>query len=131
MDTADHGLENLLAYDGLVLLLEGGYWMRFVIRRVPSSRHKPYGIDYALTLHDGSNERIFGFDNDHAVDHTGNRFVAAPVAFDHCHRRRGDPGRPYLFIDAAQLIQDFFDGVERILSEKGLNLNVIEQRGQQ
>jgi len=37
------------------------------VTRVPSSREKPHGIDYSLTLHGPDGERLVGFDNAHPV----------------------------------------------------------------
>ena len=36
-----------------------------------------------------------------------------------------DPGRPYAFKDAETLIDDFFNEVERVLTERGVSLRVI------
>jgi len=113
-------LEHLLDYDGMVYVLRDGYWLKFAIRRVPVSPHRPHGIDYAFTMHAPTNERIFGLDNDHAVPHPGGRHVAPPVEYDHLHRDEHDRGRPYRYSSAVALVEDFFDGVQRRLRELGL-----------
>ncbi len=43
----DPTLDVLLDLDGQVLVVdsEGGYWVRFVVTRVPVSAEKPHGID--------------------------------------------------------------------------------------
>ena len=41
------------------------------------------------------------------------------------HRTENDPGRPYKFVSAEQLIDDFFDEIERVLNERGIPLVVI------
>jgi hypothetical protein len=50
----DPNLDLLLDLDGQVLVVdpERGYWVRFVVTRVPVSPEKPQGLDYSLTLHD-------------------------------------------------------------------------------
>ncbi len=123
MSGEDHTLELLLSLDGEMHQLGGRYWLKFVVKRVPSSSVKPHGIDYSLTLHNPENERIFGMDNGHAVDHVGSRYIAGPKAYDHEHRHETDLGRPYVYSSAAQLIQDFYAGVERRLAELGLDAN--------
>ena len=39
-----------------------------------------------------------------------------PSAADHWHWTGDDVGRPYRFTDAATLIDDFFNAVERVLT---------------
>ena len=46
---------------------------------------------------------------------------------DHWHRTMSDPGRPYAFKDAAGLIDDFFDEVERVLTERGVPFQAIDE----
>jgi len=62
----------------------------------------------------------------HGVLAKGSRFKPKPPASDHWHRTETDPGRPYQFKDAETLIDDFFDEVERVLSERGVDTTVIE-----
>ena len=45
---------------------------------------------------------------------------------DHWHRTETDEGRPYAFKDAETLIDDFFDEVERVLTEHGIPFEVVE-----
>src|SRR3546814_12925325 len=61
----DPNLDTLLDLDGQVLVVdpEGGHWVKFVVTRVPASPEKPHGLDYSLTLHGPSGERLVGFDN--------------------------------------------------------------------
>lgn len=113
-------LENLLDYDGVLLGLRHGYWLKFAIRKVPVTPQKPHGIDYAFTMHAPTNERIFGLDNDHAVPHPGGRHVSSPIEYDHLHRDENDRGRPYRYRGGAELVEDFFAGVQRRLEELGL-----------
>jgi hypothetical protein len=69
---------------------------------------------------------LVGFDNAHGVPAAGSRFSERPVAADHWHRTEDDPGRPYAFTDAATLIEDFFNEVERVLTDRGVPLLVID-----
>ena len=50
---------------------------------------------------------------------TGGRFNKRSATTDHWRRSESDPGRPYVFKDAATLIDDFFDAVERVLTARG------------
>lgn len=52
MARSDPSLDTLLELDGQVLVIdEAGYWVKFVVHRVPSTADKPHGLDYTLTLH--------------------------------------------------------------------------------
>lgn len=121
----EYQLEFLLAFDGRIHHLEEGYWIKFEIARVPRTVEKPHGLSYAFTLHAPDGRRLIGFDNAHGVDPAGSRFRRRPDAHDHWHRTETDPGRPYRFIDAETLIDDFFNEVERVLKEKGISSAVI------
>ena len=115
-----------MAFDGRVHHLEGGYWIKFEIRRVKTAKERPHGLSYSFTLHAPEGTRLVGFDNAHGVPATGSRFKRLPDANDHWHRTENDPGRPYQFKDAETLIDDFFDEVERALSERGIGTTVVE-----
>ena len=115
----DHGLEFLLAFDGRVHNLAGGYWLKFAIRRVGSSPGRSHGLTYSLTLHGPDGSRLIGFDNAHRVA----RGVRTGE-MDHMHRTEHDPGRPYAFVDGETLIGDFFREVERVLTERGIGTDV-------
>jgi hypothetical protein len=121
----DYGLEFLLAFDGRVHHLEEGYWIKFEIKCVKATKQRPHGLSYALTLHAPGGKRLVGFDNAHGVRAAGSKFKRLPQASDHWHRTENDPGRPYRFKDAATLIDDFFDEVERVLSERGIGMEVV------
>jgi hypothetical protein len=66
-------------------------------------------------------EPFVRFDNAHAVERPGGRFVKADPAYDHWHRDERDPGRPYAFTTAAQLIDDFWHEVRRVMNQKGIS----------
>ena len=118
----DHGLEFLLAFDGRVHFLEGGYWIKFEIRRMAGTPTRPHGLSYSFTLHAPSGRRLLGFDNAHGVRTRRGR---RRTEYDHWHRTERDPGRPYVFKDAVKLLDDFFDEVERILKARGVDPTVI------
>jgi hypothetical protein len=122
---AEHGLEFLLAFDGRIHHLEGGYWLKFEIKRVEATKERPHGLSYSFTLHAPDGERLVGFDNAHGVPARGTRFRPVSPARDHWHRTGRDPGRPYAFKDAETLIDDFFDEVERVLNERGIGTTVV------
>jgi len=104
----DHSLDALLDLNGQILVIdEAGYWVKFVINRVPVTPDKPHGLDYTLSLHDPKGERLVGFDNSHQV---AGRRDKAPDAKDHKHRLR--TVRPYDYSDSASLVQAFWTEVE-------------------
>lgn len=125
----DHGLEFLLAFDGRIHHLERGYWIKFEITRIGVTTKRPHGLSYSFTLHSPNGRRLVGFDNAHEVAAAGSRFKHRLEAADHWHRAETDPGRPYVFTDATTLIDDFFDEVERILTERGISSHVSKTEG--
>lgn len=124
--TPEYALEFLPAFDGRIHHLEDGYRIKFEIKRVKATRKRPHGLCYSFTLHGPDGKRLVGFDNVHGVADAGSRFNRKLPASDHCHRTEDDPGRPYQFTDAETLIDDFFDEVERVLNECGVDTTVVE-----
>ena len=116
----------LLDFDGARYLFESGYWVKIEVRRTKPTPRRPHGLAYSLTLHDSEGVRLLGFDNAHVVSPRGGRFKAGPIAHDHWHRTQSDPGRPYEFRSALQLVQDFLNEVERILAARGVSATMIE-----
>lgn len=112
---ADPALAMLLDLDGQVLVVDpdGRYWVRFRVTRVPPTQEKPHGLDYSLTLHGPSGERLVGFDNAHQVVGRARR-----LAIDHQHTIRSV--RPYDYQDAAMLLADFWTAVDRVLRDRGV-----------
>lgn len=53
------------------------------------------------------------------------RFKKRPVLSDHWHRTETDEGRPYTFVSADQLLEDFFREVSRMLAEHGVTDFVV------
>ncbi len=124
-EPSEYGLEFLLAFDGRTHHLEGGYWIKFEIKRVEATKERPHGSSYAFTLHASDGRRLVGFDNAHGVPARGSRFKRRSDASDHWHRTETDPGRPYAFKDADTLLQDFFREVRRILADRGIPETVV------
>ena len=101
-----------------MLLGDGPYWVKFVVKRVPASAARPHGLHYSLTLHGGQGERLLGFDNAHPVRH-----AASPGSGkrpEHDHRHRLQAVRPYDYRDAGTLLADFWAQVEAFLKERGV-----------
>ena len=108
------GLEILLSLDGEVYRFESGYWTRFEAKRVSSTPDTPHGIRYNLTLHDRFNNRVLGFDNAHGIKPKKRKYGAQKLTWDHKHER--EVTEPYEFESPAQLMEDFWQAAEAILS---------------
>ena len=89
-------------------------------RRTDKTPERPHGISYALVFRPKDGEPYVRFDNAHAIVRPGGKFVKASKAHDHWHWTENDPGRPYVFTTAAQLLDDFWQEVKRVMSERGL-----------
>lgn len=122
---SEHTLEFLLAFDGRIHHYADGYFVKFEIRRIDPTPARPHGLRYSFTLHGPEGTRLVGFDNAHAVAPMGSRYRKRSEATDHWHRTADDPGRPYAFVSAEQLVDDFFDEVERVLAERGIEMIVV------
>ena len=114
--------QNLLDLNGETFFIEesGSYWVKFEAVGVEVSEAKPHGIDYSLTLHSKSGERLVGFDNAHSVRRTSGPGGKQTGPNDHRHTR--NVVRPYKFTDAYKLVEDFWKEVERVLGEEGVEL---------
>jgi len=119
----DHGLEFLLAFDGLVYVFEEDYRLRFRIGRVRVSERRPHGLSYSLTLHAPNGVRLVGFDNAHRVGGRRDRHLTT----DHWHSALRDAGQLYAYRDAATLIDDFLNEVEKVLKDRGVKFDVIRE----
>lgn len=116
MRKSDRNLEALLDLDGQTVVLdEQGHVVRFSVKQVKPTRHRPHGLSYSLTLHDRTGRRLLGFDNAHSVERPGGRFVEQPRVYDHVHRGAQDAGKPYEFSNAGRLLVDFWAAVDRML----------------
>lgn len=116
----DAELELLLSLDGVSFEAAQGYVVEFIARRFDPTPERPHGLNYSLVFRPKEGEPFVRFDNAHAVDRPGGKFVKGPVAHDHWHRTADDPGRPYSFTTAAQLLEDFWREVKRVMDERGI-----------
>lgn len=116
----DYGLDALLDLDGVSFFIDNdkSYWVKFVAQKVEPTPEKPHGIDYALTLHNPSGKRIFGYDNAHGVK--AGRAPGAKKTRSHDHVHRDDTVRPYKFQNVATLLEDFWTNVDEILVREGV-----------
>lgn len=106
------GLETLLDMNEEVYFMNKGYWTKIEARKVSVSKHVPHGIYYSLTLHDSNNTRVLGYDNAHAIRRPKRkRYSGKKVTWDHIHKR--DMVEPYEFDTAAQLLEDFWNDVDK------------------
>jgi len=114
-DVKDKTLEHLLDLNGVRYVVDDalGLWVKFEIRKIKKIINKSSNIRYSLSLHDRFNKRIMGFDNAHAIEFGEKRNVAPKRVFDHWHRDIEDKGRPYLYKNAAKLLEDFWNEVDK------------------
>jgi hypothetical protein len=112
-------INTLLDLDGIIIEQAGGYWTKFEIRRVLPTEEIPHGIRYSLTLHNRHGHRVMGFDNAHAVK-AKKRNKYQGRTYDHRHRHEKDEGIFYEFVDAHQLLKDFWLEVDKTLNALGL-----------
>ena len=115
----DSSLSVLLDLDGTKIGVGTQYWVKISAWVIEPDEARPHGIRYELTLHDIGNRRILGFDNAHAVQRLGGRFVEQPRAYDHQHRGPKDAGVPYPFVSAGKLVADFWQAVFKAVDEPG------------
>ncbi len=76
------------------------------------------GSDILITLHDRNNTRILGFDNAHNIRKRGRRpvkFTGRIVTWDHIHKE--NKVERYLFTSASELINDFWEAVDKITNK--------------
>lgn len=111
----DSSLEHLLDLDGEKFVIDErlGLWVKFEVKKIKPSKERPKGIRYSLTLHDAENTRIMGFDNAHLVEYGGKNQVKPKQTYDHWHRDISDRGRPYHYVNASKLLEDFWVQVEK------------------
>ena len=116
----DLGAEMLLDLNGQILVIDakGQYWVRFSVVRVFATPERPHGLNYSLTLHGPDGSRLLGFDNAHSVRESHGPGGRRRGPLDHKHRM--GTSRPYLFKDAATLLEDFWTEVDHLLKEKGV-----------
>jgi hypothetical protein len=113
-------LEFLLSLDGASYEMAEGYVVEFKAQRTEVTKERPHGISYALVFRPQNGDPYVRFDNAHAVERPGGKYVKKSSAFDHWHRSENDPGRPYAFTTATKLLDDFWSEVKRVMIEKGI-----------
>jgi len=112
----DIGLDALLDLDGYIIDQDGGYWVKIEAALQEPTPARPHGVKYSLSLHEPYGKRIMGYDNAHAVKRPKKgKYSGWRVEYDHKHRHARDKGVPYEFVDAYQLLKDFFADVDRAL----------------
>jgi Family of unknown function (DUF6516) len=111
----EESLDYLLSLNGISMNYQGEYWVKFDVIEVAATADRPLGIKYSLSLHDGNNRRLMGFDNAHAIK-VSSGFKGRKYAYDHVHKTLADPGTEYTFTTPEQLITDFWDEVEKVLA---------------
>ena len=112
----DHTLDVLLSLNGTEYTEENGCWYKIEAKLIEPSKERPHGIRYNLTLHDGNNTRILGFDNAHGIKvKKGGKYGGHMYLYDHVHKSAKDTGQPYEFVDAEQLLKDFFSEVNKVI----------------
>ncbi len=109
---ADHELAFLLSLDGLEFQFARGYVVKIEARGIAATQQRAHGVKYSLTLHDPAGRRIYGMDNAHGVRRR--------MEYDHRHVHGARKVLPYQYRGAANLLQDFYAEVERILRELGV-----------
>lgn len=119
MKAEDKTLMHLLELDGTKFVVDEflSLWVKFEVKKIDPSKQRPHGVRYSLTLHDGDNHRIMGFDNAHIVEYKGKgkQDIKPKQTYDHWHRNSSDVGRPYQYLNAATLLEDFWKEVDKIL----------------
>src|SRR5580692_10743952 len=98
---SDPNLDTLLDLDGVIFALSDDpapYWVKFIVKQVPVSKERPYGLSYSLTLHDPHGDRVLGFDNAHPVSEGSGLGIRTRTERDHQHHRQSV--RFYEFRDA-------------------------------
>lgn len=114
----DHTLDILLDLDEDRYLVDDdlGLWVKFDIKRVICTLERPHGIRYSLSLHNRFNQRVMGFDNAHAIEFGAKGCATKRRIFDHWHADGSSKGKPYHYVTAAKLLEDFWFEVDRIVS---------------
>jgi len=112
------------AFDGQTHWFDQGYHATFRFWLAKSKVQRTHPYRYELVLHDPNGNRIMGYDNAHPVRWKSGQFTQQSKSPDHFHRDRSDKGRPYVFVSLTQLLEDFYQRAEKILTA----LNVFYNR---
>ena len=116
----DRSLDTLLDLDGQIFVVDpdGKHWVKFSVQLVDPTPERPHGLNYSLTLHAESGERLVGYDNAHPVHPTAGPSGKSRKSHDHKHRLHTI--RPYDYQDGAKLLADFWAEVDAVLKERGV-----------
>jgi hypothetical protein len=109
----DYTLDNLLLLNNEIHELSGGWWVKYEAKKIKgTSKNKPFGIKYSITLHNPQGSRVLGYDNAHAVFRNSN--------LPHDHKHKGKRVATYEYRNAKKLLIDFWNDVDKILILEGL-----------
>lgn len=111
----DYELDVLLNLDGLEYRRDKGYWIKIEAIKAKTTKFRPHGIRYSITLHDRNNNRGLGFDNAHGVSHPIRKKYSGRIV-EYNHKHIGNRVFPYEFESPGQLLEDFFEEAEKIMS---------------
>ena len=111
----DPGLFALLDLDGEIFPMTNGFWTKIDAKVVLQSDEIPHGVRYSLTLHNSSNVRVLGYDNAHRFKSGRRGFESKVNEWDHKHE--GNKFSRYKFKSAGQLLEDFWNDVNRIIGD--------------
>lgn len=115
----DATIQYLIDLNGQIMEMGSGYWVKIEARQVPPSSGRPAGVDYSLCLFSPKDERLLCYDNAHPIK-TGSG-PAAKLAEKHDHVHKGQRIKPYLYANAATLLEAFWSDVNKILQERGVS----------
>jgi hypothetical protein len=111
-------LDVLLELDGTVLVIDAiGHRVEFDVKLVEPSPERPHGLSYSLTFHAPDGKRLIGFDNAHPI--RTSRGPAGRVARHYDHKHRLGTTRPYVYSDAASLLEAFWNEVYAFIDIHG------------
>ena len=111
----DFGSDSLLALDGDRYFVDdkGDLEAIFKVTSVAVSPGRLHGLKYTLILLNAKGERIFCFDNAHAVSQGSGPGKKNSKQYDHKHI--GNKVTPYEFKDAYTLVADFWNEVDKLV----------------
>ena len=111
------GLDTLLDLNGTRYYVQKYYVVRFSAKQIEPTPAIPHGISYNLTLHYKDRERILGYDNrdSYRPKASKGKFRGRRIVRDHKHKY--NQVYLYEFVDAAQLIEDFWKDVYKIIGK--------------
>ncbi|HEY0281993.1 MAG TPA: DUF6516 family protein [Rhizomicrobium sp.] len=114
----DGSLQRLLDLNGEIMDMGDGHWVKFNVHRIEPDEKRPHGIAYSLCLFSPDDERLVCFNNAHSVATGSCPSKKQTEISDHVHV--GEQIKPYAYSDAEELMSDFWQAVETVLSAKGV-----------